>query len=453
MRRTSRLALFAVAVGLVVPTAVSSTTASAVDQDLVLSTAAGPAGTEVTATSASCDPVETDDYVRAITVRLIAGAGSDQVLAGVAVGYGDQDATIVVPDWVSPDEPATIEATCLEIDFGSGGSETTFTFDPVAFDVEASVDPGVQARTYSRTSLQAGQAFAVEGSGCFLDNADNASVEVAQGSDLTFRSLTDYVAYSGSDLDGDSFDVATALSNGGLGLDGSQTGDETPVLEAVEMPTDIPAGTYSTISYCSTQDGLNLVYEPQLIEVTGNAPFDDVDLTVPADSRTATLAGGSCTTGDVNLQLYATDSQDLFNDLPPDATLADTARRSPVKTASGVGRTGASGTVTRTNDAWARARGGSASAGRALTDDEYLEAIVTPGADGSWAASDTVAFDNGFVEGYSWCGDPLGDGFLYDPQGAIVDVTPQETTTTTTTTTAPAPSPAPAIKGTPTYAG
>lgn len=438
------------------PTAVNSTAASAVDQDLVLSATAGPAGTEVTVSSASCDPGESGDTARLLSVRFLAGTGAGEVLAGVAIGYEDQVATFVVPDWISADEPAVVEAECAEIDFSSeDGTETTFAFDPVAFDVEASVDAPVQAAAYSRTSLQAGQAFAVEASGCFLDNAVYASVEVAQGDDLSFRSLTDFVAYGGESVEAGSFNVPTALSNGGVGFSGSQTGDEPPVIDEVfEEPTDIPAGTYTSISYCSTESGVNLMFPPELIDVTGDAPFADVDLTVPADSRTATLAGGSCTSGDVNLEIISTDIEDIFSDAAPDATLADAVRSDPVKTSAvlrGPARSGAA--VTRTNDAWAATRGGSRSSARALSDDEYLEAVVTPDVDGAWGISDDVAFDSGIVESYSWCGDPLGDGFLYDPQGAVVDVSAPVTTTTTTTTTAPAPTPANAVQGTPTYAG
>ena len=75
-------------------------------------------------------------------------------------------------------------------------------------------------------------------------------------------------------------------------------------------------------------------------------------------------------------------------------------------------------------------------------------------ADGSWAVGDTVGFDQGLAAGLAYCGDPLGDGYFYDPQGVEVDVVADTTTTPVTVppTTPPAP-PANAVAGTPTYAG
>ena len=67
---------------------------------------------------------------------------------------------------------------------------------------------------------------------------------------------------------------------------------------------------------------------------------------------------------------------------------------------------------------------------------------------------DPIDFDNGLVEGYAWCGDPLTDGFIYDSQGAVVAVEAvPETVPSTVPTTVPAPQPANAVSGTPTYAG
>ncbi len=459
MRRRTRLVLLAAAMGLIVPTAVDSP-ASAVDQDLTLSATSGAAGAEVTASSASCDVGGNDDGFGFLSVRLISGTGADAVLAGIAIGVEDIAATFVIPDWIDPTDDAVVEAACLTFDFtAEEPTVTEFAYDPIAFDVEGSGATPLQARTYSRTSLLAGQAFQVDGSGCFLEDADAAFVEVAAGDDLSFRSLTDFVAGSGSDAAGGTFSVPVAMSNGGLGIGISQTGDDRPVVDTIdEEPTDIPAGTYSSISYCSNDEGVSLVFEPQLIEVTGDAPFGDIDLTVPAESRTATLAGGSCTTGDVNLELSATDIDDVFDDEPFDETDEEvlTLRggavrsQSPAAVSALRGPAG-SGSVTRANDAWARTRG--AVGDRALADDEYVEATATPSDDGAWTFSDDVGFDNGVVEGYAWCGDPLAEGFLYDPQAAAVSVTEVvPTVPALVPPTVPAP-PANAVPGTPTYAG
>ena len=61
--------------------------------------------------------------------------------------------------------------------------------DPVAFDVLPGAGPVTQVRTYSRASLQAGQAFEVEGEGCNLPDAEWAEVDVFFGTDLSGRSL------------------------------------------------------------------------------------------------------------------------------------------------------------------------------------------------------------------------------------------------------------------------
>lgn len=456
MRRRTRLVLLAAAAGLIVPTAINSSAASAVDQDLALSATSGAAGVEVTATSASCDLSETETGFSYLSVRLLSGTGADEVLAGLAAAFEDQDATFVIPDWIEPTDPAVVEASCITFDFsGEEPTSTIFTYDPIPFDVEASPGTPVQARTYSRTSLQAGQAFSVDGSGCFLDDAEAAFTEVAQGSDLSFRTAENFVASGGTDIDGDSsFSVPAALSNGGLEISVFQTGSNRPeVGEIIETPTDIPAGTYTSISYCSNDEGVNLVYEPELLEVTGDAPFGDIDLTVPAESRTATLAGGTCTSGDVELELLATDIDQEFGDEPllQRPTAGSAARAQSPAAVSAL--QGSAGPAAQANDAWVRSRS-AASGSRALADEDYLSAVVTPEADGAWSVSDDVSFDNGVVEGYAWCGDPLADGFIYDPRADVVSVTEvPPTVPTTVPTTVPAPVPADAVSGTPTYAG
>jgi hypothetical protein len=451
--RPTRLALLAGIAGLLIPVA-ASTSASAVDQDLQVSAVAGPARSEITVTSASCptDNGPKSDSIGLLRARLISGTAPGEVLAGFGNGFLGTDATIVVPDWVDPDQPAVIEAQCtiLTID-GDEIIQTTFEYDPVAFDVEPSGEPPVQARTFSRTSLAAGQAFAVDATGCFLDNAAIGVVEVAAGSDLAARDLVDLVGMGEADMDGDTFQALTAMSNGGVDISDRDDGG----VDIVEIPTDIPPGEYTALPFCSSEDA-TLMFEPAIITVTGDAPFADNDLTIPAESRTATLAGSSCTADSVAVEMDAYD----FGEVEPLGLdpLADRITQLGPSPLPAAGYADALETVPATKgrtaaDALARGAHRSGTSSRGFDPDGYLEAETTP-VDGNWSVAADVAFNRGFVEGYAVCGDPLADGFIYDPQAAEVSATETtSTTSSTTSTTAPTPAPAPAIAGTPTYAG
>lgn len=454
MRRRSRLVLLAAVVGLATPVAVSSSSASAVDQDLQVSTAAGPAGTEIELTSASCtDTDPEDDTFVVLTGSLLSGTAPNEVWAGVASSDGTSPAVLVVPDWVDPNDPAVIEASCLEVTFGPDGfTEVPTAFDPVAFDVEASMDAPVQQRTFSRTSLLAGQAFTVDAQGCFLD-ANFAGVEVAQGDDLSGRTLQNWVANGGADVTSSDFSVDTYLSNAffsysvGGGSDGTAT-----VGDLEEQPNDIPAGTYTAVTYCATDQGTLLFFEPQLIEVTGSAPTSAIDLVTTPESRSAELAGESCTAGPVEVELYATDAADIF-EIEPQPTFDPADRSAGAIRRDGSLLAGASGAPQGSGAAVHRSAPPAtrAAATRAFDSDGFSGGEVAPAADGTWSFADEVTFDVGVVEGYASCGDPFADGFVYDPQVAPISVTAQETTTTTTSTV-PSP-PATAVPGTPTYAG
>lgn len=131
--RTRPLFLVAgLAAGIVVAV---SPSASAVDQDLVVSTTTGPPGTEIEVSSASClgsDP----GAIQFLTARLVVGAVPDERFAGFARSSEDGGpAVLVVPDWIDPDAPAVIEATCsTETEVGGSLEFHATDYDPVAFD-------------------------------------------------------------------------------------------------------------------------------------------------------------------------------------------------------------------------------------------------------------------------------------------------------------------------------
>lgn len=454
MRLRPRFLALAAVAAAVLPIAADQGVAGAVDQDLVASATSGEAGDVITFSSASCVDDPDAGIYRSVLVRLISGTAPDEVLAGAGAGYDGTDATIVIPDWIDPSAPAVVEAGCAELDVsGPDEVQTVADFNPIPFDVLPSVDPAVQTRTFSRTSLLAGQAFAVQGTGCTLAKATYAGTDVSVGGDLTGRTLEDFVASGWGELDGQDFDVPVGMTNSSYYFGVLVPEGGAPEIdELVEIPTDIAPGTYTAIAYCGDDEGNILVYEPQLIEVTGAAPFGDIDLTVAAGSRTATLAGGSCTAGLVSYEVLATSLADFVGsapfslDRPADgeaAALAIRGRRA---------LPAAAGVHARTGSAAARFADAQAGRPRIWATGVGGEGELTPDAAGDWSRSEDVDFDDGIVEGYAWCGDPLADGFLYDPQVAGVDAAVETTTTTTTTTTPPSP-PANAVPGDANFAG
>lgn len=440
MRRSVRLAVLAAAVGLVAPVAASQTAVSAIDQDLVISAASGAPRDEITVSSASCDIADSGDSFGYLWVRLVSGTAPDQVLAasGVSDVQGG-DATLVIPDWVDPDAAAEIQAACVRVtfpeDFDEAPTYDREWYDPVAFDVVPGVDAPVQQQTYSRTSLQAGQAFSVAASGCFLAGADHAYVDVIAGDDLTLREPEGVGINGEGELDGDGFDIPTALVNGGVSIQVSGDSAGNSDVEIIEVPTDLPPGPYTALASCG-DDTTNLLFEPQLIEITGTAPMADVDLVAQPDSRTVTFGGGSCTAGDVEAWMFADDIDQVFADGDAGRSAAHRARPTGLAAAP------------RPSNPF------DAPSSQRILDGDGAELQLTPDADGSWAHTDDVAYDHALVGGFSVCGDPLADGFIYNDQAVEVEVQ-QDTTTTApvTTTTAPAPVPANAVAGTPTYAG
>jgi hypothetical protein len=224
-------------------------------------------------------------------------------------------------------------------------------------------------------------------------------------------------------------------------------------LDVEEVPTDLPPGQYTAVSYCADEAGNSLLYEPQLITITGDAPIGDIDLTASEAGDRVTLAGASCTSGPVEVYMESLPFGDFRElDASPFGTAALGGPR-PVITRSGILTTEPPGATARPRPIGAHQAAQHSVHPQGLADDYYLEATVVPDGSGAWSISEDTGFDEGAVLAYAECGDPLGAGWLYDPQGVAVlaeAVTPPPP---------PAAPPAPpgaaptAVPASPTYAG
>jgi hypothetical protein len=448
----SRTSIFLATVALLAPVlAIAGSApagASTVDtSDLMVSATSGAPGDRIEVSSASC--VDDDDTGRALLIRLISGTAPDEVLAGAGGAFDGEPGSLVVPDWLDPAHPAVIEAQCEDFDFTTE-SDTFVDYAPVAFDVLPGAGPSVQSRTYSRTTLLAGQAFSVSGEGCTLPDADYAEAVVFVGADLTGRTWNESVGGGeDDDLKGTSYEVAALLANGGIEIQGSESASGGLTLDQLtEHPTDIPPGDYTVVTDCGNEAGDLLVYEPQIIHVTGSAPIADVDLTMDQTTRKATLAGESCTSGDVEVELDGFSLQDFAGGPSPavHSTRNSWLRADRLERSAAPKTAGRSISLRRQPSVAVRSGRGA----RVLDGSAAEGTTVSPAADGSWSAADGVSFDQGWVEGYAVCGDPFADGFVYDPQAAEVKAAALtvETTTSTTTTTTTVPA-APAGGATP----
>ncbi|HWJ62511.1 MAG TPA: hypothetical protein VNS19_11115 [Acidimicrobiales bacterium] len=236
------------ALGLIAPLALVDAPAGAIDQDLVVSTAAGPPGTAITVSSASCeDPVDENAIIEA---SLYVGTAPDQQIAAYGSGY-QGSVVLTVPDWVDPDQPAVIEASCYF--FTEEGNDDFLEYDPVAFDIEPGIGAPVQVRTFSRTELLAGQGLIVNGS-CGPDLANSfVTAAVFEGTDQTGKELTGIAGQGWAEADGDgAFELNLIVNDAfvGFGIEG----EDEQVLDIVteEVPMSIEPGDYTAFVYCST---------------------------------------------------------------------------------------------------------------------------------------------------------------------------------------------------------
>lgn len=439
MRRRTRLLLLAAATGLIAPTVVN-TAAGAIDQDLVVSTTAGPVGSSVTVSSASCVASGGEDEAY-LSVSMYSGTAPDEQIIAFANGY-EGSAELTIPDWVDPDQPAVIEASC---DLFGPSSEESLAYDPVAFDIEAGIAPPVQVRSFSRTELLAGQGFTIAGNcGTGLANGFVTSI-VVPGTDQTGRTIESIVGEGYADADGSgAFELEVFVTNASLNLDIEVTDDEVTGISVAEEPMDIPAGDYTVFTYCSDQNEESLQFlEPQLLAITGDAPTTEIELTNTPNTRDVTLAG-TCAAGDVTGVLESIGLDEFSGFDAPSETAPDARFRTSRSTDKG-----ATGIAKRIADANLIQVDGT---DRALSDEGFVEFAAATAADGSWSTSDSVGFDEGIVAGIAICGDPLADGFFYDPQGVGIEVVEVPPTVPPTVPVTPAP-PANAVTGTPDYAG
>jgi hypothetical protein len=423
--------------GLLAPLALVDAPAGAIDQDLVASTTAGPPGTEVTLSSASCTAGGDDEAF--LDVRLYSGTEPDLKLAGIASGM-DGEATITVPDWVDPDQPATFEAQCYVYD-SQTGSDESLEYDPIAFDVQPGAGTPVQVPTFSRTQLLSGQGTLVSGAGC--GSAERAMVIAVPGTDLSGRTdVEEDGGYAFEPVSGGSFSAELAMTNSyiGIGVSGSSDGEERVDIE--ESPNTLAPGEYSVFTYCIDGESA-LVLEPSIIELTGSADTANVDMHLLPGPAVDLSYGGTCAEDQVDGTLDGESLSSIIGDGRDAVRSAPGPRGIP-------GAPHADGGQARFH-VGDRAEG----SGRIIREYETTEFSAIPDPSGQWSIEESPEFDAGYVMGWATCGDPLGDGFYYDGQGVDFDLADDPTTTVPPTVppTVPAPVPANAVSGTPTYAG
>lgn len=423
---------------------------SAIAQDLVLSATSGAPGTTIRVSSDSCARDDGSGF-QELLVRLVIGTAPNQQLAALGDSTDGDQAELVLPDWVDASQPATLEASCST--YGNSDTPTVETYDPVAFDVLPGGAP-TQTRTFSRTTLLAGQGFNVDIAGCSLPHADLVAVAIFPSHDLSGADLASegFDSYGGGEgeVSGGSGTATAVVSNASLGFEvsGSDSGPLTTKVD--EIPLDIAPGQYLALVACfnsNADSDASVLYQPQLITVTGSAPTGDVDLSVApgtSTSVTADIAGGSCTEGPVTVA--------MLGESGDEASLPSSASRAAGKARAVVPWRRAAASVTA-------APATSASALRAVLPDfpGVVTVSATPDATGAWAATHPFKISHGDVVAFAQCGDPTTDGFVYDPQGAVIKVAPTTTTSAPTTTTAPVPltpaAPAGAVPGSPTFTG
>lgn len=460
---------------LAAPIAVASSPAGAIDQDLVVSAASGAPGDRIEVSSASCvsDVVIEDDELisgtlRFLQVRLVVGTAPDQVLAGYAIGAADPDdpspAILVLPDWADADAPASIEASCNELDLFAEEFEPQVTpFDPVAFDLIAGVGAPTQTAVLSRSELRTGQGFTVEVTGCDLPNAVGVETALAVGADRSGANLDSVLTFGEAEVSGtDPVTVEVLLNDSGLGFGIAL--DETGITEVDvdERSSSFAPGPHVAYSLCfgETDAGMEgLVLEPQAVDVTGTSPTGDLDLVVASGEQDWDHAGAGC---DQDVVRYGIEEVEFDpDDFGPDDPGVDPEEASGLQQrwVRSLGQAAPRRSLTWIDPTveLLQAAGAPAAAtdpARALIDELLTDELATAD-DGTWQVAGATAMVSGVLVATTACGDPFADGFLYDLQGApvLVDEEPVPVEPPLAPPAEPAPAPATAVPGTPRYAG
>lgn len=440
MHRSIRVALATALLGSSAVAASALPSAAARPAPTVSSAAAAP-GETVTVSVDDCSYGGEDDYAF-LQVLVFSGTGPDAQLIGVGSG-DDGTARFVVPDWVDPNVPASVRATCLNFGDFAHDDPTLTAYDPVPFTVLPGTGPVTQTLTLSRSSLLVGQAFKASARGCSIANATSGDVSLFPVDDTMFEGPA--LAVDGfGEMDDAAFDATVTMANSSYDY---EFDDERT--EYREIPSDIAPGEYRVVATCSNEDGDLLVYPSRIVTVTGSAPVDDIDLTGTPGTRRVTVAGGSCLAGSVQVSLWteAEFTPDPWDEEPWGDEMGARSLTSIVDEGPAAGRFESVGGEIEPEFGDEGI----------LAEDGYTFRTIETDESGAWSYDDSADVDQGAVLAEVTCGDPLEDGFVYDTQVVRIDVpaapTPPTSAPARPVSPTPAPKPANAVRARPTYAG
>lgn len=387
--------------------------ASAADPALTVSATAGPGGTTIAIDGTGCASDGAHD--RLVRAVLRTGTAPDDTFAGFAEGFDGDQALLTVPNWVDPDQPAVLEASCIEYPYeGDGGPTEAFAYDPVAFDVLPGGGP-VETATPARTTVEVGQVLRIDVTGCAVDPESEDS------------SYLDVLVFPGDDPAGRSFSetVASVETGFSVGEDGTGYAYLAPSLDEDGDPT--ADGDYTAVVYCTAPDGSARTYPPIAFAVAGVAPIEDVALSVRPGTSTVTLSGGGCTAGDVTVGMMAFPLEPGEDEPTFDALLGGLGSADRTSWRWDVARRPADAVVGLLTGHRRAGEAATASSERATAapdggEPPSLDTTVTPDAEGDWSVTWDAGIDHGDVIAFARCGDPFADGFAYQVLDASIDV-------------------------------
>lgn len=339
-------------------------------------------GKTFSVTANGCPNEETEDDDRytfqEAQLILITGSGAGERAAGFGQSVSDTRYRFRVPGWVDPTDPAVVSGRCVRttIEFTEDEptitNTTVFTYPDAAIDVTpGTAVPSGPVVALDRTTAAGGQVITISGTEC--DGSEYAEAVLYEGSDLSGRTTTTFLAGRGGDVAADgTFEIPLALNDRGQ-FEQSGGGP-------------LPEGDYTVLAGCNVGGGNEdegfVFAEPQAITVAGTNPTGSFEVHL-ADGQISAMGTG-CVGKEVTVTLdgYAYGAGIEDQQATRERALA---RRAVPAT-------------------------------RVATDEdgEFHETItVTPEGDGSWMTS-TSAPDSGFdLTATADCGDPSADGFRY----------------------------------------